>query len=110
MVDFGLARAIGEANYRKLTQTGILVGTAFYLSPEQIREDRDLDARCDIDSLGCIVYELLAGEPPYAAPSIIQLIRRIVQAPVPLVRGLRPPVETPSGLRNLLRTLRGLAG
>jgi eukaryotic-like serine/threonine-protein kinase len=154
VVDFGLARAIGEANYRKLTQTGILVGTAFYMSSEQIREDRDLDARSDIYSLGCILYEMLAGEPPYAAPSIIQLIRRIVQAPIPLVRVLRPDVppeieaaiaramakaaadrfptmeafaaalqpaspapatldqtllpsaETPSGLRNLLRTLR----
>jgi serine/threonine-protein kinase len=104
VVDFGLARAIGEANYRRLTETGVLVGTAFYMSPEQILAKRDLDERSDIYSLGCIVYEMLTGEPPYAAPSIMQLIKRIVQAPVPSARRLRPdvPPETDAAVTRAM--------
>ena len=64
--DFGLARALGVANYRKLTDTGIMVGTLFYISPEQLLGERELDQRADIYSLGCLLYEMLTGEPPYA--------------------------------------------
>ena len=53
VADFGLARAIGAADYKKLTETGVVVGTAYYMSPEQLREDRDLDQRTDVYSLGC---------------------------------------------------------
>jgi serine/threonine-protein kinase len=83
VVDFGLARAIGEANYRRLTETGVLVGTAFYMSPEQILAKRDLDERSDIYSLGCIVYEMLTGDRPFTASSPMGVIYRHAHAPRP---------------------------
>jgi serine/threonine-protein kinase len=92
VADFGLARAIGEANYRRLTETGVIVGTVFYLAPEQIREDRDLDQRTDIYSLGCILYEMLTGEPPYTGRSLTQMIKLIIAAPVPSARRLVPAI------------------
>ncbi len=92
VADFGLARAIGEADYKRLTETGVIVGTVFYMSPEQLREDRDLDQRTDIYSLGCIAYEMLTGEPPYTGPTLTHLINRIVKAPVPSAQRLNPAV------------------
>jgi serine/threonine-protein kinase PpkA len=90
LVDFGLARAMTVSS--TLTIAGqSFIATPRYMSPEQCMGN-PVDARSDLYSLGCILYEMLAGEPPYAAPSIIQLIRRIVQAPIPLVRALRPDV------------------
>ena len=86
IADFGLARAIGAAEYKKLTETGVIVGTVFYMSPEQLREDRNLDQRSDIYSLGCILYEMLTGVPPYTGKSISDLVRRILKAPVPSAR------------------------
>jgi serine/threonine-protein kinase len=88
VADFGLARAIGAADYRRLTQTGVIVGTAYYMSPEQLREERDLDQRVDVYSLGCILYEMLTGEPPYTGRSVMELATRILGAPVPSVRRL----------------------
>ena len=88
VADFGLARAIGAADYRRLTQTGVIVGTAYYMSPEQLREERNLDQRVDVYSLGCILYEMLTGEPPYTGRSIMELATRILRAPVPSVRRL----------------------
>jgi serine/threonine protein kinase len=92
VADFGLARAIGAADYKKLTATGIIVGTVYYMSPEQLREDRDLDARTDIYGLGCIFYEMLAGGPPYSGQTITEVVTRILRAPVPSVRRLQPDV------------------
>jgi len=92
VADFGLARAIGAASYQKLTETGVIVGTALYLSPEQLREDRDLDQRTDIYSLGCILYEMLTGEPPFPGPSLRQLVTQILRNPVPSARHLRDSV------------------
>ena len=92
IADFGLARAIGVADYQKLTSTGIAVGTVFYMSPEQLRADRNLDQRADIYGLGCILYEMLTGEPPYAGALLHQLITRILRAPIPSVRRLHASV------------------
>jgi serine/threonine-protein kinase len=92
VADFGLARAIGSADYRRLTQTGVIVGTAHYMSPEQLREERDLDQRVDVYGLGCILYEMLTGAPPYVGRSLMELATRILQAPVPSVRRLDPDV------------------
>jgi serine/threonine protein kinase len=88
VADFGLARAIGAANYQKLTDTGVLVGTVYYMSPEQIRDDRDLDQRTDIYALGCILYEMVTGEPPYSGRALTEVAARILQAPIPSARQL----------------------
>jgi serine/threonine-protein kinase len=92
VADFGLARAIGSADYQKLTETGIIIGTAHYMSSEQLLEDRELDQRADIYSLGCILYEMLSGEPPYTGASLTDLVRGILRAPVPSVRRLQASV------------------
>jgi serine/threonine-protein kinase len=92
IADFGLARAIGAADYQKLTETGVIVGTLYYMSPEQLREDRDLDQRADIYSLGCIVYEILTGGPPYTGRSLTEVATRILRASVPSVRRQRADV------------------
>jgi len=89
VTDFGLARAIGAADYRKLTDTGIMVGSLYYMSPEQILGERDLDQRTDIYSLGCVLYEMLTGEPPYSGRVGHQLVTRICRTPVPSARRLR---------------------
>jgi eukaryotic-like serine/threonine-protein kinase len=92
IADFGLARAIGAADYAKLTETGVIVGTLYYMSPEQLREDRDLDQRSDIYSLGCILYEMLSGGPPYTGRSLTEVASRILRASVPSVRRMRADV------------------
>jgi serine/threonine-protein kinase len=93
LADFGLARAIGAADYRKLTETGVVLGTVYYMSPEQLGGNRDLDQRADIYSLGCILYEMLTGEPPYTG-SLEQVVSRIVRAPIPSAQRLSSSVPT----------------
>ena len=100
VLDFGLARAIGRANYRRLTETGIIVGTAFYMSPEQLREDRNLDQRIDLYALGCLLYEMLTGEPPYTGRSVNEVIGRIINGPIPRAARLRP--EVPPALDDVI--------
>ena len=91
VADFGLARAVG-ADSRTLTETGVVVGTVYYMSPEQLREDRDIDQRTDIYSLGCILFEMLTGGPPYTGPSLKEVVTRILRAPIPSARRLNPDV------------------
>jgi len=93
IADFGLAQIVGAADRDKLTATGVTIGTVYYMSPEQLRADRNLDQRADIYSLGCILYEMLTGEPPYMGP-LDQVVVRIISAPVPSVRLLNPGVPS----------------
>ena len=65
LADFGIALAVSSAGGDRLTHTGISVGTPTYMSPEQVAGDESLDARTDIYALGCVAYEMLAGEPPF---------------------------------------------
>ena len=92
IADFGLARAIGAADRRKLTVTGVVVGTVHYMSPEQLLERKDLDQRSDVYSLGCILFEMLTGSPPYTARTINDLVAQILGAAVPSVRTVNPAV------------------
>jgi len=92
VADFGLARALAASNAAGLTQTGIILGTPAYMSPEQITGRGDLDERSDLYSLGCVLYEMLAGEPPFAGPPVdAALSRRLTDSP-PRVSNVRPMV------------------
>ena len=90
LADFGIARARTEADDATVTQTGIAVGTPTYMSPEQTAGAQDLDGRSDIYSLGCVVYEMLAGQPPFKGTSVRSILVRHAVDPVPDVRTLRP--------------------
>ncbi|HEX5631957.1 MAG TPA: serine/threonine-protein kinase, partial [Gemmatimonadales bacterium] len=92
VADFGIAKAVGELGGARLTQTGLAVGTPAYMSPEQALGGVDLDARSDLFSLGCVVFEMLTGEPPYAAPTPQQAIARRLTESAPALAGLRPEV------------------
>jgi TolB-like protein/Tfp pilus assembly protein PilF len=85
VADFGIARALSESTESKLTQTGTTVGTPAYMSPEQAAGERALDPRTDIYSLGCVLWEMIAGEPPFSgATAQIMLARRFTETPRPL--------------------------
>ncbi len=105
VADFGIARALGKGE-SQLTETGMTVGTPAYMSPEQAAGDPSLDARSDIYSLGCVVYELLAGEPPFTGPSAqAMLVRRLTEAPRSLsdVRDTVPWVVEQAVLKALAK-------
>jgi serine/threonine-protein kinase len=92
VTDFGIALAAQTAPSDRLTQTGLMIGTPEYMSPEQAAGERGLDARSDVYSLGCVLYELLAGEPPHAASTARSVIARRFSEPPPRVRRVRPAV------------------
>jgi len=80
--DFGIARAVGDAAGTRMTGTGLSVGTLGYMSPEQALGTPDLDARTDVYSLGCVVYEMLVGERPASWPGAEDIeLGRIADAP-----------------------------
>ena len=92
VADFGIARTVASAVGGTLTESGFAVGTPAYMSPEQVAGDASIDGRSDLFSLGCVVYEMLTGRPPWIASSTHALLaRRFVETPPPL-RSLRPEV------------------
>ncbi len=90
MADFGIARALRGGE--QLTETGMAVGTPAYMSPEQAAGERELDARTDIYSLGTVIYEMLAGEPPFTGPTVQAIMARRLTIEAPSLRQLRPSV------------------
>src|ERR1041385_3251428 len=93
VADFGIARAITEGGGAKLTSTGVTLGTPTYMSPEQAMADPGIDGRSDIYSLGCVLYEMLAGRPPFSGPTAQSIIARHALDEVPsltIVRGTVP--------------------
>jgi serine/threonine-protein kinase len=91
VADFGVARALEAAGGAGLTESGMTVGTPQYMAPEQAAGG-EVDARTDVYALGCVLYEMLAGEPPYTGPTAQAVLAKRVLEPVPHVRTLRDTV------------------
>jgi serine/threonine-protein kinase len=90
VADFGIARALSAAGGAHLTETGVAVGTPAYMSPEQASADPQIDGRADIYALGCVLYEMLAGQPPFVGSSPQAVLARHTLDPVPSLRTVRP--------------------
>src|SRR6478672_2560023 len=93
VADFGIARAVSVAGGETLTRTGMAVGTPTYMSPEQAMGSKDVTPESDVYSLACVVYELLAGQPPFTGPTAMALLARHSLDNVPslkIVRGTVP--------------------
>jgi len=96
LLDFGIARAILQAGMDRITRSGFAVGTSTYMSPEQVQGNVDIDERSDFYSLGCVLFECLAGRPPYTAQREELVLRMHLEAAAPDVRQFRS--ETPDAL------------
>jgi serine/threonine protein kinase/tetratricopeptide (TPR) repeat protein len=96
VTDFGIALDADADGDARLTGTGLMLGTPHYMSPEQAAGERGLDARSDVYALGCVLYELLAGEPPFTGPTAQAVIVKRFTTQAQPVRRLRPAV--PAGL------------
>ena len=94
VTDFGIARAIERAaDISTVTSTGFTLGTPTYMSPEQAGAEKEIDGRSDIYSLGCVLYEMLAGTPPFVAPTARALIARHMTEPPPSILVVRPELR-----------------
>ncbi|NNG15319.1 MAG: serine/threonine protein kinase, partial [Gemmatimonadales bacterium] len=78
VADFGIALAASKAGGSRMTETGMSLGTPHYMSPEQAMGDRELDARSDVYALGCVLYEMLVGEPPFTGPSAQAVVAKVM--------------------------------
>jgi len=105
VADFGIARAMGGDS--SSTSTGQLIGTPTYMSPEQVDESKVVDGRTDIYSLGCVLYEMLVGEPPFRGSTLMAIIANRLNTPVPSARKQRElvPEAVDSAVRKAMATL-----
>jgi serine/threonine-protein kinase len=106
VADFGIARAM-ESSGEALTQTGLAIGTPVYMSPEQATGATDIDGRTDIYALGCVLYEMLAGEPPFTGPTVQAILARsLMEDPRPLhqTRSALPVAVNTTVMKALAKT------
>ncbi len=106
VADFGIARAM-ESSGEALTQTGLAIGTPVYMSPEQATGATDIDGRTDIYALGCVLYEMLAGEPPFTGPTVQAILARsLTENPRPLhqTRSALPVAVNTTVMKALAKT------
>ncbi len=109
LADFGIALAVRAAGGDRLTHTGISIGTPSYMSPEQASGERSVDARTDIYALGCVLYEMLAGEPPFTGPTSQAVIAAALTSKAEPLARRRPSV--PDGLASAVhRALEAVPG
>ncbi len=94
IADFGIALAVSVVGGNRLTETGLSLGTPHYMSPEQAMGDRIVDGRTDIYALGCVVYEMLVGEPPFTGPTAQAIIAKVIAERIPSIVSQRGTVPT----------------
>jgi serine/threonine-protein kinase len=107
LVDFGIARAIAHSGEDRVTRSGFVVGTEEYMSPEQAGGSPDIDGRTDLYSLGVVLFEALAGRPPFSSTSAAAVLDMQQHHAPPDLRGLRRDVPKPLGeaiMRALAKT------
>jgi serine/threonine-protein kinase len=102
VLDFGISKLLTPGGVSDMTKTSSIIGSPFYMSPEQMHASRNVDVRTDIWSLGVILYELLARRPPFGGESISELAINVATVPAPPIRQLRPDV--PPGLEQAIAT------
>lgn len=105
IVDFGVSKILAESDQSgKLTRTGAVVGSVHYMSPEQC-SGQAIDHRCDLYALGCIMFELLTGKPPFQGESVPAILTMHLQAPLPVLEKLPGREPLPAGLNNFFRKI-----
>jgi serine/threonine-protein kinase len=92
LLDFGIARAIVTSVSKEITRAGLTVGSSSYMSPEQINGDNKIDGRSDLYSLGCVLFECLAGRPPFIWRREKVVLQLHLTEPAPDIRSVRPDV------------------
>ena len=104
VADFGIARAVKAAGATRVTEIGVSLGTPAYMSPEQAMGEEDVDRRSDLYSLGCVLYEMIAGHVPFDGGSAQAIIAKHLTAPVPSLRDLSDtvPVTLDATVRRAL--------
>ncbi|HSM05163.1 MAG TPA: protein kinase [Longimicrobiales bacterium] len=107
VADFGIALAVSAAGGGRLTETGLSVGTPYYMSPEQASADREPSAASDVYSLGCVLYEMLVGEPPFTGATAQAVLAKILTAEAPAPTAGRPaiPLHVDAVVRRALERL-----
>ncbi|MGD2134549.1 MAG: serine/threonine-protein kinase [Gemmatimonadales bacterium] len=90
--DFGVARALVKAGGERLSTSGLVVGTPYYMSPEQVGGSRDIDHRADIYSLACVVYQMLVGEPPFTGRTAQAVMAKHARERPPVLRVVRSEI------------------
>ena len=91
LMDFGIAKALQQG--APITISGVVIGTPHYMSPEQAAAEREVDGRTDVYSLGVVIFEMLAGAPPYEARNAQALVMQHVSAPIPSLAARRPEIS-----------------
>ena len=102
LLDFGLARRLFDP--RRITEAGGIMGTPMYMAPEQARGEKEIDARADLFSLGCVMFECLTGQPPFTGPTAMAVLAKICLDESLAIRELCPglPADLEATLTNML--------